>query len=58
MSKLIQSTLRAILVGIMILAGLALPSAPSRAAETADWVPFKGSYRVTRTWGHSGGHTT
>lgn len=30
--------------------------APAPDRETADWVPFKGSIPIGRTWGHPGGH--
>jgi murein DD-endopeptidase MepM/ murein hydrolase activator NlpD len=30
---------------------------PETVRETADWVPFRGSVSVARTWGHPGGHT-
>lgn len=41
------------------LAALVLAAAPlARANETANWVPFVGSYSISRTFQHYGGHDT
>lgn len=37
-------------------AGVSTANVPTTRRETADWVPFKGSVRIGRTWGHPNGH--
>jgi Ca2+-binding RTX toxin-like protein len=37
-------------------AGVSTAEVPTNGRETADWAPFKGRVRVSRTWGHPEGH--
>ena len=46
------------LVLVALAAGFVPFARPTSAAETATWVPFVGTYVVSRTYGHSGGHDT
>lgn len=55
-------TLAAALFGSTLTSGSAAPGRDQPRGndgsrlESADWVPFRGRVRISRTWGHRGGH--